>query len=387
MGAALSYLALNYWFIPKYESFTFSKADDFVPLAVFGLAAVASGLTVARVNGLRRRAEEHERAAFDARLVAAVNESRAGFLAAMTHNLRTPLASIKAAVSTLQDPQADLDAATRAQLLQIAHDESERLERLVSKVLELSRIHAGVIDPRREPTDVGELTRGAVRRLRHLAARDRVRLSVAGDVLVVSVDPEMIELVLVSVLENALRFAPPGTEVGVVAEPSDHDGCVIRVVDHGPGIPAHQREKVFEEFARSRRASRQRRIGTRAGDRARAFVDRGRWFDPGGRDTGWWCDVRHRPPRSGATRMSTVDAELLTIMLVEDDAPLRATLAAKLDRGRLRGDRDRIGRGGDRDGRAARPRPGPARPHVAGGRRVSRARVACARSPRSRSWC
>jgi len=211
---------------------------------------VASGLTVARVNALRRRAEEHEQAAFDARLVAAVNESRAAFLAAMTHNLRTPLASIKAALSTLQDPDAHLDGETRARLLHIAHDETERLERLVNKVLELSRIHAGVIEPRREPTDVGELTRGAVRRLRHLAARDRVRLSVEGGVLVVSVDPEMIELVLVSVLENALRFAPAGTEVAVVAEPADHGGCTIRVVDHGPGIPVHQRDKVFEEFAR-----------------------------------------------------------------------------------------------------------------------------------------
>ena len=168
----------------------------------------------------------------------------------MTHNLRTPLASIKAAVSTLQDPAADLDAETRARLLQIAHDEAERLERLVNKVLELSRIHAGVLEPRREPTDVGELARGAVRRLRYFAARDRVRLSVEGDVLVVAVDPEMIELVLVVLLENALRFAPAGTEVAVVAEPTPHGGCAIRVVDHGPGIPPQYREKVFEEFAR-----------------------------------------------------------------------------------------------------------------------------------------
>jgi two-component system sensor histidine kinase KdpD len=250
VGAMLSYLALNYWFIPKYESFTFSKPDDVVPLLAFALAAVAAGVIVARVNALRQRAEEHERAAFDARLVAAVNESRAAFLAAMTHNLRTPLASIKASVSTLEDPSAHLDDATRAQLLATAREEAERLERLVTKVLELGRIHAGAIEPRREPTDVGELTRGAVRRLRHLAARDRVRLSVVGDVVVVSVDPEMIELVLVVLLENALRFAPSGTEVAVVATPDGHGGCEIRVVDHGPGIPAQHREKVFEEFVR-----------------------------------------------------------------------------------------------------------------------------------------
>ena len=75
-------------------------------------------------------------------------------------------------------------------------------------MLELSRIHAGALDPRLEPIDVGELTRSAVRRLRYLAGRDRVRLTVEGDVVIVSLDPDMIELVIVVLLENALRFAP-----------------------------------------------------------------------------------------------------------------------------------------------------------------------------------
>jgi two-component system sensor histidine kinase KdpD len=249
IGAVLAYGNMNYWFIPKYESFTFEKSDDFVTLLVFALAAVAAGFTVARVNALRHQAEEHERAAFDARLDAAVNESRAGFLAAMTHNLRTPLASIKASVETLEDPSASLDDGTRAQLLATAHEETERLERLVTKVLELSRIHAGAIQPRREPTDIGEITRGAVRRLRYLAARDRVRLEVADDVVVATVDPDMIELVLVVLVENALRMAPAGTDVSVeVARLGD--ACEIRVIDRGPGVPPEYREKIFEEFAR-----------------------------------------------------------------------------------------------------------------------------------------
>ena len=249
IGAVLAYVNMNYWFIPKYESFTLEKSDGFVTMLVFALAAVAAGFTVARVNALRHQAEENERAAFDARLDAAVNESRAGFLAAMTHNLRTPLASIKASVETLEDPSVALDDGTRAQLLATAHDETERLERLVTKVLELSRIHAGAIQPRREPTDIGEITRGAVRRLRYLAARDRVLLAVDDDSVVAVVDPEMVELVLVVLLENALRAAPDGTEVSVVVRP-DGDGCRINVIDHGPGIAPEHREKVFEEFVR-----------------------------------------------------------------------------------------------------------------------------------------
>jgi two-component system sensor histidine kinase KdpD len=249
VGTVLAYLNMNYWFIPKYESFTFEKPDDFVTLLAFALAAVAAGFTVARVNALRHQTEEHERAAFDARLDAAVNESRAGFLAAMTHNLRTPLASIKASVETLEDPTATLDDRTRAQLLATAHEETERLERLVTKVLELSRIHAGAIQPRREPTDIGEITRGAVRRLRSLAARDRVHLEVADDAVVVIVDPDMIELVLVVLIENALRVAPPGTEVSIAVVRAG-EACEIRVLDHGPGVPPEYREKIFEEFVR-----------------------------------------------------------------------------------------------------------------------------------------
>src|SRR5262245_60738287 len=103
VGTVLAYLSLNYWFIPQYESLKLEGWDEVVTAIAFVLAAVASGFTVARVNALRRQAEEHERAAFDARLDAALNESRAGFLAAMTHNLRTPLASIKASVETLED--------------------------------------------------------------------------------------------------------------------------------------------------------------------------------------------------------------------------------------------------------------------------------------------
>ncbi len=251
IGAVLAYGNMNYWFIPKYESFTFEKSDDFVTLLVFALAAVAAGFTVARVNALRHQAEEHERAAFDARLDAAVNESRAGFLAAMTHNLRTPLASIKASVETLEDPSASLDDGTRAQLLATAHEETERLERLVTKVLELSRIHAGAIEPRREPTDIGEITRGAVRRLRYLAARDRVRLEVADHAVIATVDPDMIELVLVVLLENALRMAPAGTDVSVeVARARTGVACEIRVIDRGPGVAPEYREKIFEEFVR-----------------------------------------------------------------------------------------------------------------------------------------
>jgi K+-sensing histidine kinase KdpD len=248
-GMVASYLAFNFWFIPPRGSLLLDSLDYVAPLIGFVVAAAACGVVVTRLNSMRHTAEAHERAAYQAELAAAINENRAAFLSAMTHNLRTPLASIKAAADTLQSPTAHFDEPTRAHLVTTIHDEADRLERLVTKVLDLSRVHAGVLEPEPEPTDVGELARAAVRRLRHVASRHDISLAVDGDVLVVDTDPEMLELVLVSLLENALRFAPPASEIGVVARRVGEE-CEIRVIDHGPGVDADERERIFEEFVR-----------------------------------------------------------------------------------------------------------------------------------------
>jgi two-component system sensor histidine kinase KdpD len=248
-GMVASYLAFNFWFIPPRGSLLLNSADYVAPLIAFVLAAAACSFVVARLNTMRRTAEAHERAAYDAELTAAINENRAAFLSAMTHNLRTPLASIKAAADTLQSPSAHLDDGARTRLVTTVQDEADRLERLVTKVLELSRVHAGVLEPSPEPTDVGELARAAVRRLRHVASRHDISLVVDGDVLVVETDPAMLELVFVSLLENALRFAPPASSIEVRARRTE-DGCEIRVIDHGPGVAPADRERIFEEFVR-----------------------------------------------------------------------------------------------------------------------------------------
>ena len=110
-GMVASYLAYNFWFIPPRGSLLLNSVDYVAPLIAFVLAAAACSLVVTRLNSMRRTAEAHERAAYDAELTAAINENRAGFLSAMTHNLRTPLASIKAAADTLQSPSAHIDDA------------------------------------------------------------------------------------------------------------------------------------------------------------------------------------------------------------------------------------------------------------------------------------
>jgi two-component system, OmpR family, sensor histidine kinase KdpD len=207
------------------------------------LAALVASLGAA-LEGTRLEAE-----ARNARIAAAVGRTRSGFLSAVSHNLRTPLASIKAAVSTLLAPDARLDRDDERELLDTIYEETDRLERLVTKVLNLSRIRAGGLELDPQPADLAGLAQAAIRRLRPIARAHRVRLDVPHDLPEVLLDVTMMEQVFLNLLENSIRFSPPGSEIRVEARV--RDGAVeVRVADHGPGIPEGERERVFEEFVR-----------------------------------------------------------------------------------------------------------------------------------------
>ncbi len=183
-----------------------------------------------------------------ARVAAGVEESRASFLAAMTHNLRTPLATIKAALSGLRAREGSLGAADRDALLDVAYAESDRLEQLVSKVLALSRIRSGAVTATLEPVDLAEVAQVAVQRLGLLASDREISLEVAPDLPLVLADPALLDVTVVNLLENALRYAP-GSPICIRGR-MDAGAPVLEVDDQGPGITAADRERVFDEFVR-----------------------------------------------------------------------------------------------------------------------------------------
>jgi two-component system sensor histidine kinase KdpD len=198
-----------------------------------------------------QRAEQLETEVRDARIAAAVSQQRAGFLSAISHNLRTPLTSIKAAASTLLSSWSRLDVEERRELVELIYDESDRLERLVRNTLQLSRIRAGGLERNPEPVDIADLVRHAVRRLAPISRKHLVRLSVDDALPDVVLDVAMMEQILLNLLENALRFAPPGSEILVSAAPDGADHWSLRIADHGPGVASDAREHVFEEFVSS----------------------------------------------------------------------------------------------------------------------------------------
>jgi len=204
----------------------------------------------------RQAAVALDRARLDARarlaqLDAETNQLRAAMFSSVTHDLRTPLASIKAGVTSLLDESATLGEEQEHDLLLTILEETDRLNRLVGNILDLARIRAGALIPRRVPTAIDEVAEVVVARMRSRLGSVRLELQVAPDLPEIAADPVQLDQVLTNLLENAGRHSPSDAIVRVHVGRTDA-GVRVRVSDEGPGIPPEQREKVFEAFYRGR---------------------------------------------------------------------------------------------------------------------------------------
>lgn len=188
-------------------------------------------------------------AARRAELLAETEHTRSSLLAAVSHDLRTPLASILTAATTVAKRDSQLSASARVELIYTIVDESERLNRLVANLLAMTKLESGELLLKRQPEDVGELIATAVSALSGRGGAERIHIQVSPNVPLVQVDALLIEQVLINLLENALRYAPGNTPIDVEARASE-DAVQIRVCDRGPGILPHEREKIFEKFFR-----------------------------------------------------------------------------------------------------------------------------------------
>lgn len=174
---------------------------------------------------------------------------RAALFSSVTHDLRTPLASIKAGVSSLLSDEVSYDPAQQRELLTTVLEETDRMNRLVGNLMDLSRIRAGALVLAREPAAIDEIVDAVVARMRPRLQGVSVRLNVRPDLPDVFVDPVQIDQVLTNLLENAAAHSPAGGEVQVAAS-SYRDAIQVRVADKGDGIPEVERERVFEAFYR-----------------------------------------------------------------------------------------------------------------------------------------
>lgn len=198
-------------------------------------------------SGLERAALESE--AREARMSAEGERVRRALLSAVGHDFRTPLASIKAAITALLSESEPLPRESAHELLLTAREETDRLERQVSNLLDLTRIRSGAIAPERTAVAIDDLIDDTLAGLRPQLASHRVTVRIRDDVPKLRVDPVQTGQALRNVIENAAKYSPPRSEIRVTAS-AWQSAVEIRVVDQGPGVARGEREKVFEEFYR-----------------------------------------------------------------------------------------------------------------------------------------
>jgi K+-sensing histidine kinase KdpD len=269
LTAAAAAAALNLAFIAPHWTFKINSVDDVVAFAVFVAVALVVGTLVAWEAERRRAAErrtveveslhrqyeavvaERERLMEESHqlaLLSRADEQRRALLRSVSHDLRTPLASIRALLSDLRAGVA-YDDDTRSELLEVVNDEAERLDRLVANLLSLSRIEAGALQPDRQAVALDELVRDVVRRLARLFHHVNLKDSLPVNLPFVDVDYSQVDQVLTNLLENAARHSPSDGTVEIGAQPLG-DTVRIWVSDEGPGVEIGRLFELFEPFRR-----------------------------------------------------------------------------------------------------------------------------------------
>ncbi|MFH9658977.1 ATP-binding protein [Streptomyces sp. NPDC017248] len=201
----------------------------------------------------RRRLQEE---ADQARALAEGNRIRTALLAAVSHDLRTPLAAIKAAVSSLRSDDVAWSEEDQAELLAGIEEGADRLDHLVGNLLDMSRLQTGTVTPLIREIDVDEVVPMALGGV----PEDSVALDVPETLPMVAVDPGLLERSVANLVENAVKYSPRGRRV-LVAASAIADRVEVRVVDRGPGVPDEAKERIFEPFQRYGDAPRGAGVG------------------------------------------------------------------------------------------------------------------------------
>jgi two-component system, OmpR family, sensor histidine kinase KdpD len=191
--------------------------------------------------------------ALEAEALRRADAIKTAVLRSVSHDLRTPLMAISTSAGALARDDLAIDDDDRAELLATILSASDRLDRLVANLLDLSRLQAGAAEPDRHLVSPDELVAGALEELGQAGAA--VEVTLPEDPAPMLVDAHQVQRALVNLLENALKYSPPEepVHVQVIATPSE---AAIRVIDHGPGVAPAERDRIFEPFQRGARSDR-----------------------------------------------------------------------------------------------------------------------------------
>jgi two-component system sensor histidine kinase KdpD len=256
LASVLAFLAANFFFIPPTFTFTIAAPQDILALVIFLALATGTSQIMARLRfeaeEARRYAEEVVRlqeAATQAEVLRRTDALRAALLSAVSHDLRTPLTTIKTAATNLLSTRVTWSEHDRREMLETIVAQVDHITRLIGDLLAMGRIEAGKLRPQKEPAAISGLIRRVVERLEPQLAAHPVTLAIPEGLPLVPVDVVEIDEVLSNLLENAANYTPPGTPIRISARQTEA-AIGVQVADAGPGIPAAHLPHLFDRYYR-----------------------------------------------------------------------------------------------------------------------------------------
>jgi two-component system sensor histidine kinase KdpD len=189
----------------------------------------------------------------EAQVLAEADKLRVAMLTSLSHDLRTPLASILGGATTLLANLGLYDVERTREMLLVVREEAERLDRFVGNLLDMSRLEAGALGSKPQMVDISEVIAAAMARLGRRASDHKFCEDISDDLPFASADPLLLEQALVNLLDNAIKYSPANSEILVRSDARD-DRIVLTVEDEGPGIPLSELPHIFDKFYRVRKA-------------------------------------------------------------------------------------------------------------------------------------
>jgi K+-sensing histidine kinase KdpD len=260
-ASVIQVLCFNYFFIPPYHTFTIADPANWIAFSAFVITALVVGQLSAHAETRAEQAEERRleieslykelkkvtNEAAEAELLRRSEALKSALLDAVTHDLRTPLTSIKASVTTLlSETNDDL----LRELLEVIDEEADRLNHFIQGMMDLARLESGNLRLKHSVTTVADVVEIAVQRAEGLLSKHRVEITLQEQLPELRVDANAISEVLYTVIENAAKYSPVNTSIHITAKQDPPGSVKIEVQDEGPGIPVELRSKVFEKFFR-----------------------------------------------------------------------------------------------------------------------------------------
>jgi len=242
LASFLSVLAFDFFFVQP--RFTLAVADTQYVFMFFVMLLVGLSISNLAVR-VRRHAEKNQQA----QMQIETERLRSSLLSSISHDLRTPLAAITGSTSSLLEDGEALPAAVRKDLLENIHDEAERLERLVSNLLEMTKLESGAIQPNKELHYPGEVVGSAIARLEKKLQGRKLTTHIPANLSLVPMDSLLIEQVVVNLLDNALKYTPKESPIEILIR-EEGEQLVVEVADRGPGLPEYGLEHLFDKFYR-----------------------------------------------------------------------------------------------------------------------------------------